>query len=160
MEIEITPDEFAMCVYVANDRQRNAVKAGKRNTIRKMDWVESVSVHVHGCVGELAAAKALGVQWTGSVDTFKQFGDLRGELEIRHRTKKEWDLIVRPSEANDRLYVLTRGTPPDSVEVVGYIQGHLAKQDKWKKDYGGRGEAYFVPADALRPLEELSAQVR
>lgn len=155
MQVEISPDEYALCVYVANDRQRNAVKAGKKDNLFKKNWVESLAVHVHGCIGEMAAAKALGIQWTGSVDTFKAHGDLRGAIEVRHRTNKDWDLIVRPREAKDRLYVLTRGTPPETVEVVGYAQGHYLMQDKWKKNYGGRGEAYFVPANELRPIEEL-----
>lgn len=157
MEVELSPDEFAMCVYVANDRQRGAAKAGKRNAVKRRDWVESVTTHIHGCVGELAAAKVLGIQWTGSVDTFKEFGDLRGNIEVRHRTNKQWDLIVRSSDPNDRLYVLTRGTPPDLVEVVGYIQGHLAKQEKWKKNYGNKGDAYFVPASELLPITDLYA---
>lgn len=156
MFIPISADEFSLCIHVATQRLISAIKSGRQDRMKRIrTWDDSLSAHLSGCVGELAAAKALNIQWSGSVDTFKAVSDLRGEIEVRHRTNPEWDLILRDDDRSDRVYVLTRGMPPNGVEVAGYIQGHAGKKDEYKKDWGKWGEAYFVPASALHPIEGL-----
>ena len=159
MNVHIDADEFSLCAHVGLQRLVSAIKYSRQDKVkRKRDWAESLNVHVLGALGEMACAKALGISWTGSVDTFKTVSDLRGDIEVRHRSNPTWDLIIRDSDKSDKVYVLTRGIPPDEVEVVGYIQGHAGKKNEYKKDWGKWGEAYFIPADALHPIEELKGR--
>lgn len=153
--ISISPDEWSLCVQVANARQVSSLKSkGKDSVFKKGGWLEEFSPHIVGCVGEMAVAKALGVTWTGSVDTFKTVADLGDRIQVRHRSNPSWDLIVRHNDKDDDVFILSRGLPPGAIEVVGYIKGSDAKQEKWLKDYGSWGRAsYFVPASELKEIK-------
>ena len=152
--ISISPDEFSLCVQVANARQTSSLKSkGRDSVFKKNGWLEELTPHIIGCVGEMAVAKALGISWTGSVDTFNTVADLGKNLQVRHRSNPNWDLIVRTNDKSDDIFVLSRGMPPGAVEVVGWIRGSEAKDDKWLKDVGGYGRpSYFIPAHALKEI--------
>ena len=108
-------------------------------------------IHIEGACGELAASKALGVQWPGSVDTFKSGDDVPGGWQIRTRSRMDYELIVRPDDPDDALFLLVLGVAPHYV-VKGWITGREAKRKEWSRSYGDRPAAYFVPHDALTPL--------
>ena len=107
----------------------------------------------------MAAAKALGLYWGGSVDTFKKEMDL-DNLEIRTRSRHSWDLLVRPYEADDRWYLLVTGEAPN-FRVIGVMRGKEAKQPQWLQNHGdGKYKpAYFVPKDQLIPIERVLKKV-
>ena len=153
----ISPDEFFLCVQVANARQVSSIKKkGKDSVNRKNNWVEELDKHIIGCIGELAVAKVIGVTWTGSVDTFKTESDLSGNIQVRHRSNPVWDLIVRTNDSDDDIFVLSRGMPPGAIEVAGWMKGKDAKRDEWLSDPGGYGRpSYFVDSAHLQPMEEL-----
>lgn len=156
----ITPDEWKLACQVGLDRAVSAIKRKLKDSVnKKKNWLDDLDQHVKGAVGELAASKVLGVQWTGSVDTFKSASDLDGNIEIRFRSNPEWDLIVR-EDRDDAKLVLVRGMPPGAIEVAGWIMGKDAKQDRWKARHGGLREAYFVPAGELRDVGELLGAAR
>jgi len=111
-------------------------------------WTE----HIDGAMGEMAFAKAVGFYWDGSVNTFR-LPDVAG-VQIRTRSAHNWDLIVRPGDADDEKFVLVTGRPP-KFRVHGWIMGGDAKQEQWLKSYANRRPAYFVPQDALEPIETL-----
>lgn len=154
---KISPDEFSIIVQVASNRAISALKKNLKDSVnRKRDWVEDLEMHVKGVVGEYAAAKVLGIPFTGSVDTFKSETDLSGNIEVRFRSNPTWDLIVRPTDGLDnKKVVLVRGLPPGAVEVAGWIWGREAKREEWWKNHGNLKPAWWVPAEALRPMEEI-----
>ena len=99
-------------------------------------------------------AKALGVSWTGSVDTFRSVPDLEGGVQVRHRSNPSWDLIVRHNDKDSDTFILSRGLPPGAIEVVGWITGKEAKNEEWLKDYGNFNKpAFFVPTWALKEIK-------
>lgn len=110
-------------------------------------------INVEGAAGEIAAAKALGTYWGGTVNTFKSMGDV-GDLEVRTRSKDYYELIVREGDNSNAIFILVTGQSPN-YNVVGWIKASDAKQKRWRKTHGGRPPAYFVPHENLRPLEEL-----
>lgn len=151
----ISPDEWKLCCQVGIDRAVSAIKKNLKDSVnRKKTWLDDLSYHIMGTVGELAASKVIGVQWTGSVDTFKSESDFPGGVEIRFRSNPEHDLIVREDRDDSRM-VLVRGLPPGVVEVAGWILARDAKQEKWKQTYGNLRPAFFVPASELNPMETL-----
>lgn len=114
-------------------------------------WAE----HIEGACGELAVAKALGRYWDGSVNTFEQ-PDLPG-LQVRTRSQTYYDLIVRPADSDDDLFVLVTGRCPRYV-VRGWIKGADAKQEQWLQTHGNRPGAYFVPQSALHEMSKLPSE--
>lgn len=136
-------------------RQLAALKRGLPDR-HGMDPGNGWTVHIEGACGEIAVAKALGAYWSASVNTFKQGGDV-GSLQVRSRSRDDYDLIVRDSDDDAALFVLVTGTAPH-YRVRGWIKGSDAKQPEYLREHGNRPAAYFVPADCLDPsLDALRA---
>jgi hypothetical protein len=148
--IQLTWHEAAMASEVGRLRQLVSVKAGRldQHGFAGDGWSE----HIEGACGEQAVAKALNVYWDGSIDSFKR-DDLPG-LQVRTRSRHDWDLIVRPNDPDQAVFVLVTGRCP-SYLVQGWIRGCDAKRPDWLKNHGGRPAAYFVPRTALHQLSEL-----
>jgi len=151
IEVSLTDYELAMAANAACLRNIAAVKRGYKSKIEDQQWQS----HIEGACGEVAVAKAMGKYWGGSVNSFKSSGDIDSTgWEVRTRSSHNFDLIVRKDDPDDRVFILVTGRSPNYC-VWGWIKSEDAKQQKWIKDYGGHGEAYFVPHSALRPMGEL-----
>lgn len=143
--------EVSRGALVGVSRNVEAMRMGCQNRMPiKDEW----SIHVLGALGECAFAKATGRYWSGGVNTFKGEPDLMGGVEVRTRSKHEYDLIVRPDDSDDGLFVLVTGGPKDFV-VHGWMRGADAKQDQYLANHGNHSPAYFVPKSALRPVSGL-----
>lgn len=163
MFIVITPDEFSLAIHVASSRQVAALKAQRREKRqggkRDRDWVDGLSGHLKGVIGEMSVAKALGLTFSGSVDTFRECPDIPEGLEVKHRAAPGWELILRPSDNVDAVYVLSRGLPPAAVEVAGWVSGKEAMvPSNWAEKHGVR-PAWWVPDSSLRPIETLKSNM-
>lgn len=145
--------EYAMAAEVGKLRQLSSIRQGLKHKygMPGAGWTE----HIEGACGELAVAKVLGIYWDGSVNTFKNLADLRGNVEVRTRSRNDWDLIVRPDDNDFSVYVLVTGMCPD-YNVVGWIPGIDAKRQEWLQTHGGRSPAYFVPQHALASVAKLA----
>lgn len=151
MIVRLTVEEVGRALNCAYERWSLSIRGGRQDTIAK-SWTEGITAHYYGAIGELALGKALGVYVPLHVN---QFSGMAADLsdgpigyEVRYRKNREHDLIVRDRDKDDRRYVLCCGEPPE-VEVVGWISGADAKQEKYLQDYGGHGAAYFVPRGDL-----------
>lgn len=114
-------------------------------------------VHVEGAMGEAACAKALGTYNPMTVNTFKG-PDIGKKIQVRTRSRACYDLIVRANDDDDEAFILVTGTCP-KYTVRGWCWGREAKQARHLKNHGGHGEAWFVPAEHLRPIAELPKDV-
>ncbi len=151
-EVTLSWHEAAMGNCIGSLRQLSAVKAGKHDC-HGYDG-EGWSEHIEGACGEIAVAKLLGIFWDGSVNAWKA-SDLPG-LQVRTRSRHDYDLIVRPSDDDHASWVLVTGRCPH-YRVHGWITGAAAKRPEFLKNYGGRPAAYFVPASELRRMDEMQA---
>ncbi len=151
--IEVTLEwyEWAMAATVGLMRHAEALRCGRRNAHGLSDE-DGSALHIAGACGELAFAKWRGVFWPGGINTFKNT-DV-GKVQVRTRSKEDYDLIVRDGDADDEAFVLVVGTGV-SYGIVGWLWGREAKRPEWSKCYGRRRPAYFVPQAALHPMEEL-----
>jgi hypothetical protein len=138
--------ELDMAAGVGLRRQLAAVKRGSQDR-HGADPEDGWRIHIEGACGELAAAKFLGRYWNGSVDTFQSIPDL-GAVEIRTRSRHDYDLLIRKDNPTDRVYVHVTGRAP-RFRVRGWIRGTEAQREEWWKNHGNREWAWFVPADAL-----------
>lgn len=152
--IAVTLDRFEIEIAAAVGVRRaiDSLVNGRRQAAADADPNGAIvfQQHIEGACGEMAFAKALGRYWSGSVNTFKQGGDV-GDVQIRTRSRTNYDLIVRDRDRNEDYFVLVVGTCP-TYTIVGYIQGAAAKQEHWKSNHGGHGTAYFIPQADLQPL--------
>ncbi|WP_051324000.1 hypothetical protein [Candidatus Solirubrobacter pratensis] len=150
--VDLEPYELAQAAYVGCQRHIESVAKGlpDRYGAEKGGW----NLHIEGAAGELAFAKCLNVYWSGSVNTFGEGGDV-GQIQVRTRSRHDYELIIREKDRDDDVFVLVTGVSPEYV-VVGWTFGGIAKaHDEWRKTHGGRAAAWFVPHEALRPVDEL-----
>jgi hypothetical protein len=129
------------------------VAALKRNLENKHGASEEKgwSIHIDGALGEMVFGKATGLYWDYSVNKFRSGGDV-ADIQIRTRSKLNYDLLVRENDADEDLFVLVLGQPQD-YQIVGCFYGHEAKANNdWLKDHGGREFAFFVPQGELHDL--------
>jgi hypothetical protein len=119
------------------------------------DGVSGLTVHVEGAAGELAVAKALNVEWDATVNTFKGVADILADIEVRTRSRSDYDLIVRSDDDDNKTFVLVIRKGPKVFETIGWIKAKDAKQEQWVKTYGSRPPAFFVPKSALHDMEKI-----
>jgi len=145
MTVTLNRNEIIMAAFVGVRRQCESVLMGSKDANYQQDsgW----QAHIEGALGEMAFAKALGLYWDGSVNTFKTAADV-GAIQVRTRSKPHYELIVRDNDRNDDLFALVRGKCP-TYQIVGFIKCGQAKRFEWKKAHGGGVPAYFVPDSAL-----------
>lgn len=130
------------------------VEAMRKGCVNRLPIGDEWNAHILGALGECAFAKATGRYWSGSVNTFKSGGDVGKAIQIRTRSKHEYDLIVRRDDGDDDLFVLVTGGPHE-FRVHGWIRGCDAKSDEWRADHGNHGEAFFVPKERLWGVDEI-----
>lgn len=151
MEITLTSYEMFSAAMIGSKRQISCITKGLPNAhgYEGDGW----NINIEGAAGEVAVAKCIGAYWNGSIDTFKVGGDVSG-IEVRTRSKRDYDLLVRPGDNNDALFVLVIGVCPN-FDVIGWMIGRDAKQPRYLQDYGKRPPAYFVPQSDLNSIESL-----
>ena len=61
------------------------------------DGEDGWTKHIDGALGEVVVAKALDHYWGGPIDTFKS-ADLGDIIQVRTRSRADYELIVRPDD--------------------------------------------------------------
>lgn len=143
--------ECAKAAQVGLSRSIEAMREGKSSRFSgERNW----SAHIEGALGEAAFAKATRRYWSGSVNTFKEGGDV-GAIQVRTRSRPDFPLYVRPTDRDDDIFVLVTGEL-GNYEVVGWCFGREAKQDKYLvTNMKGWRPTYMVPAKDLHDPRSL-----
>jgi hypothetical protein len=158
IDVELTSAEVVTAAMVGVYRHVQALFAGYKPNAGFRDPDKAWHIHIEGACGEMAVAKAMKMFWSASVGTFKEGGDV-GCLQVRTRSRIDYDLFVRPRDDPDSIFVLVIGNAP-KFRVVGWIYGRDARQEKYLKDYGERSApAWFVPQSDLYDMDCLSSVV-
>lgn len=149
-EVNLSPREMIQGAFVGLMRQVENIAKGRRDAYGISDgfgW----QAHIEGALGEMAVAKTLNRFWSGAHQIRAE--DIAG-LEVRTRSKHNYDLIVHPNDKDDSLFVLVTGLN-GAYRVRGCIRGCDAKRTEWWKDPAGGRPAFFVPQAALEKMEVL-----
>lgn len=153
IEVSLDRFEIELAAAVGMRRMIDSLTHRRRQAAGGVDATGASSgwqQHIEGACGEMAFAKGLGRYWSGSVNTFKDGGDV-GAVQIRTRSRDDYDLIVRARDRDEDYFVLVVGQCP-VYRIVGYILGGDAKRPEWSRDRGGHGQAFFVPQRSLKAL--------
>ncbi len=159
MIVTLTVEEIKRAGYIGVDR--NAESSRCRVGYNGNSTAErGFQDHCGGACAELAAAKAFGVGWDGSVGTFRTQPDLPG-IEVRSHNRSGDGLFVRERDKNDStpyVLVLSNGFPV--FNIFGWMSGRDARQDKWLTARDpSRPPCWVVPQRELRrnltPIYEI-----
>ena len=117
---------------------------------------KALDIHLLGAAGEMAVASYLGMKEHLYKETEAKRGsdDLPGDIDVKTRSKHSYDLIVQKNEDPSKKFVLV--TIEDKTTLVhGWCYGREAmKEEYWADPARGR-PAYFVPKEALSPIDSL-----
>jgi hypothetical protein len=154
INITLAWHEYAMASEIGRLRQLTSVRRGSQDNhgFTGLGWSE----HIEGACGEMAVSKFLGVYWDGGIDTFKS-ADVGANIQVRTRSSHNYELIVRPDDYDDDIYVLVTGKCPN-YRIRGYIYGNEAKMSEYLQNHGNRPSAYFVPHSKLLDINNLKGK--
>jgi hypothetical protein len=130
-------------------RKQGFPDSSNPNTAVKLDW----KTDFEGAAAEMAYAKYRNVYYDPTVNTFKA-PDVAGD-QVRSTTYKMGRLIVRGKDVNEERYILVVCSAP-TYRMAGWIWTSEAKKSEWFRPEDETGpSAWWVPQDALRPMETL-----
>jgi hypothetical protein len=152
-EVTMTEVEMTIAAVVGSIRQVAALKRGLTDRYGAEPG-KGWQVHIEGAQGEQAVAKAFNVYWGGNVNTFKMGQDVH-RWQVRTRSKHEYDLLVRDLDKIEDTFIHVTGLAP-TYRIHGYMKGADCKLPKYRRTYGGRAAAFFVPAADIIPIENLT----
>ena len=154
-KVVLSPQELFQAAQLGTLRQYQSMIRNNRDTVWEKPFHEALSAHVVGAVGEMAVAKYMGT-WFPFTEGAYKLPDL-WDLEIRTRTKDDWDLLVRPNDPDASVYIGVTLAGGEAC-IQGYIGGNDAKREEWLNDWGNRGRpVYSVPKSALKHISILKS---
>jgi hypothetical protein len=112
---------------------------------------DSEQCHITGAVGEACVAKMLKSYWLG-VGKFR--GPDVSNIQVRTRSKPHHSLILHREDSDSDVFVSVYAAEGVG-EVRGWIYGRDGKREEFWSDPASGRPAFFVPNEALRPIEEL-----
>lgn len=153
MHVRLTWAECEVAVIAGGHRRLRRLRKGTAEAHRwGYDGADNWSAHVEGAGAEIAVAKLLGRYW--SDDQAPDYaGDVGEGVQVRHTTHPAGRLILHREDDPRQTFYLVRGQLP-AFEVVGSILGADGQREDFWGDPGTGRPAYFVPARALRPVDE------
>ena len=150
MNITLTNYEMKMAGFVAVQREADTLFDKKQPR-----WGQTENIWqamVEGTLAEYAVAKALDICWDGGVGTFT-LPDA-GPFQVRHTERANGKMLLHPSDKDDEICVLVVGNYGTYTLHGWAVIGDVKLPEYWWDPKGGR-PCYFVPREALRPMEEL-----
>lgn len=146
MNVSLTKNEIYTAAMVGVKRRIVSYSFDKTNKfINPEVWWD---MDIEGACAEMAVAKALNIYWDYSINTFSA-PDV-GLFQVRHTKISYGKLIVRPQDSDSETFILIVGSSPD-FEIIGYMTGKEAKQDKYLSDPHGKAPCWMVPQGDLTP---------
>jgi hypothetical protein len=110
-----------------------------------------------GYEGEVAVQKYIGrKKYTITINNFdKSKPDIFPDIEVRTRSKPEYELLIRKDDVPNRKYVLVVKVP-EGYNIVGWMWAReVFPHIEWISNHGGNGDAWFVPQFKLHDPELL-----
>jgi hypothetical protein len=113
--------------------------------------LDPLCINVQGAIGEIVVAKARNLYFMPTVNTFKA-ADIGSNVQVRLRTKHEWQMIVRDDDDPDHIFVHVTGSGPVYC-IRGWAYGKDVMKPEYRQNHGNRIESWFVPEEALKPFQ-------
>lgn len=148
MQIILNDNEVLVSGYVGMRRNAEALCRGRTPHFPEKFPGEMWTKHIEGAHAECAVARALGLYWGFTVNTFHKPDIVNTSLEVRWSTRR--DVKVRPDDSG--IIVSVSGLCP-RYTINGWIMAEAAKRPEWRCDKPP--PCYFVPLEELQPITEL-----
>jgi hypothetical protein len=152
MIVTLTSVELNECRIQGERRHSESKGNGLKDKWGFEPGESAVWQDINACCGELAAARAYGMEWQARINNFHD-PDIGVATQVRTAKRSSDSLIIRDIDNPDNIYVLVIGRYPMPVYwVVGSIIGRRGKDERWRRAPNGRPPAYFVPQRELKKI--------
>ena len=158
-----TPIEF---VFSEEERKQAMEEGQRRQTVNEAKGLrgrnrgawrgdKALEIHLLGAAGEMAVASYLGLKHELYKESEARRGsdDLPG-IDVKTRSRHSYDLIVQKNEDPDKRFVLVTICDQQTL-IWGWCYGREAMRERYWADPARGRPAYFVPKEALKPIESL-----
>lgn len=157
IEFVFSEEERKQAIEEGRRRQRVNESKGLRGR-NKGAWRgdRALEIHLLGAAGEMAVASYLGLKehLYKEIEAKRGSADLPGNIDVKTRSKASYDLIVQKGESLDKRFVLVTIQEQKTL-IHGWCYGYEAMQEQYWADPARGRPAYFVPKEALKPIESL-----
>jgi hypothetical protein len=154
------PEVNAACQVALFRQTHNTMRGISGKFCAPEDFCDGLVLHMRGCLGEIATAKYLNVYWSGVVGMHSP--DVVFCVDVRTRQDMpNRNLILHDKDPDDAPFVVALSAEdPTSIRLAGWIYAKDGKRRDFWGDPSRKGRpAYFVPNEALRPMDELKFEL-
>ena len=157
--VQLTKAERLEAMELGSEMYESSQARGLKDYRKfKRDGVDGERVQQLGSMAERAVAKALDIEWTGWIDTFKK-ADLHHNVEVRLIGVDHYALRVYDRDEDSRRVVgvvIPKGREMGQYRLPGWTFACNGKLPDLKMDPLKRNHSFYgVTQDRLLPIEEL-----
>lgn len=154
--VQLSVPEALLCEHVASRRHSLNLYRRRPNAHGLGDPWKGRDEHALGAAGEYATSLALGLAWRAVVDDpWSLPGDV-GRLQVRTRGPHGACLLLHRRDDAAAIFVAVAQVDPLTYDVLGWVHGADGMVPAFWGDPHRTGRpAFWVPADALQPLDTL-----
>lgn len=159
VSINLTPDQLKRAEAEAQRRQSvNEAKGLKGRNRAVANGPEALELHRLGCVGELAVATYLGLEdyVFSAQEAVRGSCDLPGGVEVKTRSKHNYDLLVQLDDDPSKVFVLVTHERGGITQIVGWAMGYDVMRKEYIRELVRGRPCYVVPQKVLQPCETLA----
>ena len=155
MKVSLKDYEIHLANFVGDRRNSESKRMGLKNAYKYNKSNDQADEDSRvGARGELAVAKAMNWYYDGSVNTFKNGYDVY-KVQVRTRKEKHYDLLVRPDDRDEDVFVLVIPQNEKDFIIHGWEVAKKCKRKEFESKNTSRPTAYFYPQGLLNPMDTL-----
>ena len=146
IEIKLNREELSQGAHLGVDR---LVEIWRPGCVAHWDR------NIEGALAELAVARALGLDFIPTINTFHEIADIGEEIEVRWTKGRRGSLLIGDNDEETRIFVLVTGRSP-SYLLPGWAYGtDIKSQGNFVTEYKEKHQLWGMPQERLRPTEDL-----
>lgn len=155
----LTPQDMALCRYVAGERHGSNVSRGRMDTDERVRGASSDD-HLTGVIGEYAFAQWRGLPWWAPCTYRGHNSRDVGDWHVRTTTYASGCLVLHDEDDRMGLYALAV-VVRNVVRFPGWTFGTIAMRPRWWTQKNPKGRAaYFLPQRELRSWDAVPTVAR
>jgi hypothetical protein len=155
IRVDMTNYEVKIAASIGAARRVMKLFSPSRRDYNGAEVEDGWRIDIEGACGEMVLAKWARAYWSGNLGRL-DLADV-GPLQVRTRTRHDYELPLYDKDHPDHLFVLVTGVAPQFA-LRGWIRARDGKRNEWVRSPKPSRCAYFVPTERLEPMATLMSQ--
>jgi hypothetical protein len=161
----LTDDQLILAENEAIRRQTsNEMRGIKGRNRAPAKGDTALQLHRLGCIGEVVIASFLGLEkyLFEAQEAIAGSDDLPGRLEVKTRSKYNYDLLIQLNDDPTKLYVLVayeRDKNKNLAKIIGWVRGGDVMKSTFVREFVRGRPCYAIPHSLLKSPETIKAEI-